>query len=48
MNPREGIERAHLDTDPAIHAETEIDAEFVQDFDRPTARAGRESLRVGG
>ena len=37
--PEQRVERAHLDADPAVHAERVVDVEAVEDADRAVAAA---------
>ncbi len=48
--PEEGVEGAHLDADPAVHAEGEVDGEAVEDVAAALATTGggrRDALLVG-
>jgi len=44
--PEECVERAHLDADPAIHAQGEIDGEPIEDVALPGATAFRSWERL--
>ena len=38
--PEQGVERAHLDADPAVHAEGVVDVEAIEGADGPGLAAG--------
>src|SRR5688572_23233073 len=45
--PEQGVERAHLDADPAVHAEAVVDVEAVEDADRALLAAGAAGRGLG-